>query len=318
MKGMVIIVKHKVLLSGGNSDVINDFFIELDFNFDCITSSLRIPDLMKHLDLFKPELFVLCMRHESRDDLKKLIDFRNILKDKKIGFIVIADAMDYDFFMRFHTEEPELLLQRPISSLNIESGILEFINRRASDNPHLSVEMTQVSSSSQNIISPHSTLDSTFAKLARLENEMSNLGIDDNIRLGSNSERGMSFDFELERQRILIIDDSTVMLKSIKAHLEDEYEVATAISGKVALKFLEKKKVDLILLDYEMPDEDGPTVFKKIRSLPENPDVPIVFLTSINDGEKIQKALALKPQGYLLKPVDKASLFKKLHEVLNA
>lgn len=301
-------MKHKLLLTGGNSDVINDFFIQMDANFDCITSSLRIPDLTKHIELFEPELFVLCMRHESRDDLKKLINFRKTLKEKNIGFVVIADAMDYDFFMRFHTEEPQLTLKRPITAMNIEGGLLDFINQRASENGG-SVPIAAMSATSVG----NSSLDNTLAKLERLENAMSNLGIEPN----SDSLEKFDFDLEVGKQRILIIDDSTVMLKSIKAHLEDEYEVATAISGKVALKYLEKKKVDLILLDYEMPEEDGPTVFKKIRSLPDNPEVPIVFLTSINEGEKIQKALSLKPQGYLLKPVDKTSLFKKLHEVLD-
>ena len=144
---------------------------------------------------------------------------------------------------------------------------------------------------------------------------MSNLGIDDNIRLGANSERGMSFDFELERQRILIIDDSTVMLKSIKAHLEDEYEVATAISGKVALKFLEKKKVDLILLDYEMPEWDGKKTLQEIRNDEEIKDIPVVFLTGVADKEHIAAVLGLRPEGYLLKPVDPAKLIDTIEKV---
>lgn len=58
-------------------------------------------------------------------------------------------------------------------------------------------------------------------------------------------------------KNILVIDDDARMLKVIKLHLHEKYDVATAISGKIALKFLETKHTDLILLDYAMPDENG-------------------------------------------------------------
>jgi CheY-like chemotaxis protein len=99
-----------------------------------------------------------------------------------------------------------------------------------------------------------------------------------------------------------------MLLKLIKEHLHEKYDVATAISGKIAHKFLETKKTNFILLDYEMPVENGPEVLKKIRENPEFDDIPVVFLTGITDREKIKEALMLKPQGYLLKPIDKDKL----------
>jgi CheY-like chemotaxis protein len=118
------------------------------------------------------------------------------------------------------------------------------------------------------------------------------------------------------RHRVLIIDDATIVHKTIKSYLNSEYEVATAISGKVALRFLQTKEVSLILLDYEMPEMDGPTVLAKLRENPDFAKIPVIFLTGINDVEKIKNALALKPQGYLLKPVDRSALITKMHEIL--
>jgi CheY-like chemotaxis protein len=118
------------------------------------------------------------------------------------------------------------------------------------------------------------------------------------------------------RHRVLVIDDATIVHKTIKAYLNPEYEVATAISGKVALRFLMAKEVSLILLDYEMPEMDGPTVLQKLRENPELASIPVVFLTGINDVDKIKNALALKPQGYLLKPVDAKALMNKMHEIV--
>ena len=107
---------------------------------------------------------------------------------------------------------------------------------------------------------------------------------------------------------VLVIDDDPIMLKVVKEHLHEKYDVATAISGKIAYKFLESKQTDMILLDYEMPGEDGPDVLINLRKREDLANTPIVFLTGVSDKDKITAALSLKPQGYLLKPIDKDKL----------
>ena len=98
--------------------------------------------------------------------------------------------------------------------------------------------------------------------------------------------------------------------------LREKYNVATAVSGKIALNFLEKRKTDLILLDYVMPDEDGPAVLKKLRENDATKDIPVVFLTGINDRSKIEKVLDMKPQGYLLKPIKPEKLFRTIRQII--
>ena len=92
--------------------------------------------------------------------------------------------------------------------------------------------------------------------------------------------------------------------------------MATAISGKLAFTFLEKKHTDLILLDYEMPIINGGEVLKKLRENPATKDIPVVFLTGVSNRSTIQEVLAMKPQGYLLKPIDSENLFKVIMDVL--
>lgn len=118
------------------------------------------------------------------------------------------------------------------------------------------------------------------------------------------------------RKHIIVVDDDPRMLKLIKEHLHEDYDIATAINGKLALKFLEKKKTDLIFLDYEMPDMNGPQVLEKIRENPELFDIPVVFLTGISEREKIEKVLSMKPQGYVLKPIDREKLMNTIKNVL--
>ena len=118
------------------------------------------------------------------------------------------------------------------------------------------------------------------------------------------------------RKHVLTIDDDPMMLKLIKEHLHHKYDVSIAKGGLMAYKYLEKHDTDLILLDYEMPIEDGPTVFKNIRSMAGKENVPIVFLTGLNDKERIIEVAKLKPQGYLLKPIDRVSLLEKIEQLI--
>lgn len=85
----------------------------------------------------------------------------------------------------------------------------------------------------------------------------------------------------------------------------------------MALKFLETKTPDLIFLDYEMPVEKGPEVFRKIKKLESAKDIPVVFLTGVADREKITEVLSLKPNGYLLKPINMERVNDTIKSLLN-
>ena len=128
-------------------------------------------------------------------------------------------------------------------------------------------------------------------------------------------EKLNSKDGEIRRRHILVVDDDVRVLRLLKVHLQD-YDVATAINGKLALKFLENKTTDLILLDYEMPGENGPEVLKKLRANGKTKDIPVIFLTGVADSEKIQEVLLMKPEGYLLKPINKVKLLETIKKFL--
>ena len=122
---------------------------------------------------------------------------------------------------------------------------------------------------------------------------------------------------EERRKHILVVDDDSRVLRLMKEYLAKRYDVATAINGKVALKFLETKETDLVLLDYEMPDENGASVLEKLRASEKTKDLPVVFLTGVTDKKKIREVLALRPQGYLLKPIDMEKLSSTIKGVLD-
>ena len=120
----------------------------------------------------------------------------------------------------------------------------------------------------------------------------------------------------MDRKHILIVDDDVNMLKMLRMFLQEDYKVSIVDSGKLALDFVVKYTPDLILLDYMMPLFDGPHVMEILRKREETRKVPILFLTSVTDRDKIIQCLALNPQGYIIKPVSREDLLTRVAEVL--
>ena len=67
-----------------------------------------------------------------------------------------------------------------------------------------------------------------------------------------------------------------------------------------------------------MPDENGLVVLEKLRANPSTKNIPVNFLTGITDRKKIQEALVMKPQGYLLKPINRKRLLAAIQNTLEA
>lgn len=119
-----------------------------------------------------------------------------------------------------------------------------------------------------------------------------------------------------EKGHILVVDDNAMVLRNIKNILAETYTVAVAPSGMHAFLAIGKETPDLILLDYEMPGMNGKEVLEKLRTDEELKDIPVVFLTSMDSKEIVMSLLALKPAGYLLKPVESRLLQEKIYEII--
>lgn len=118
------------------------------------------------------------------------------------------------------------------------------------------------------------------------------------------------------RKQILAVDDSGILLRSVKAMLDKQYDVAVATSGMLAIKQAKKNPPDLILLDYEMLGWDGKRTLEEIQQDEELKGIPVVFLTAVSDRAHIEAVLKLKPSGYLLKPIEQNKLVDTIEKVL--
>ncbi|MBO4394790.1 MAG: response regulator [Eubacterium sp.] len=121
----------------------------------------------------------------------------------------------------------------------------------------------------------------------------------------------------IRRKHVLVVDDDTEQLIQIKNLLSEFYDTTVVKSGEAAFKFLDKKKTDLILLDFIMPGMDGPEFLQMMRSMDGLADIPVVFLTGMTEKETVIKTLTeLKPQGYVIKPSKKSEIVARIIDAM--
>jgi CheY-like chemotaxis protein len=112
---------------------------------------------------------------------------------------------------------------------------------------------------------------------------------------------------------ILCVDDDKVTLRAIERSLVNNgYSVLTADSGARALTTLQKTKPNLILLDAVMPIMDGYEVCSHLQANPALATIPIIFVTAQEEEEERAKALSLGAADYLVKPIQRDILLRKV------
>ena len=116
------------------------------------------------------------------------------------------------------------------------------------------------------------------------------------------------------KKSILLVDDDPTFLKMMKGWLDYDFRVTIVTSGMQALMYLADNRPDLILLDYEMPVTSGPQVLEMIRSETKVDHVPVMFLTGKGDKASVMKVLALKPDGYLLKSLNREQILESIYD----
>lgn len=120
------------------------------------------------------------------------------------------------------------------------------------------------------------------------------------------------------KKRILIIDDNSVQLRTMHTVLKKSYYVDIAKTFAEAMKTIENNVPDLIYLDYMMPDYNGVQVFEMLRENELTKYIPVVFLTGVNNKDKVTEALKMNPVEYILKPVTQEKLMEVSEGILES
>ena len=119
------------------------------------------------------------------------------------------------------------------------------------------------------------------------------------------------------RKCILAVDDAAIILQRITDALGKDYQVVTVNSGSRALRYLEKEKPDLILLDIRMAPKDGFQTLREIRAMEDRADIPVVMLTGLEDKRYVMEGIKLGICDYILKPFTPDDLLDRIYRILD-
>ncbi|MGF1481534.1 MAG: EAL domain-containing protein [Cyanophyceae cyanobacterium] len=115
------------------------------------------------------------------------------------------------------------------------------------------------------------------------------------------------------RAHILVVDDIADNLRVLSSTLSDRgYQVRCAKNGRMALMAVQKMQPDLVLLDIKMPDMDGYEVCQKLKAYPATRDVPVIFLSALDDVLDKVKAFETGGVDYITKPFQVAEVFARV------
>jgi len=117
---------------------------------------------------------------------------------------------------------------------------------------------------------------------------------------------------------ILVVDDSHVMRNIVKntfTLLKIPFNCLEADNGASAYRLLEANKVDLVFLDWNMPDMDGLEFLKKVRAEPEYSKTPIIMVTSEAAKYMVIEALECGATDYIIKPFREKLFIEKVNGI---
>lgn len=301
-------MKCKILIIGEDYSNITDIYDKFEKIYEVLISSPIAADISSHINYFKPDMIMLSLEgvHDYVvDELKKAkTSYSNM---QGIPLAVAGNRDDLMWFEQQWAGLADLAIDTDREMLDIQLDIEVKIDKASKKNAKASAQAAaagRYTGTNQSM----NTSQSMSANQSMSTNQSMNTNQSINANRNLNAGTG--------KKTILVVDDSPIMLKTIREQLREFYDVVIVTSGKLALKYLKDNRVDMMLLDYDMPEMSGLDVLKTMKADAGTKGIPVVFLTGVSERAKIAQALALGPQGYLLKPIDKDKLFAMIHKCI--
>jgi CheY-like chemotaxis protein len=150
-------------------------------------------------------------------------------------------------------------------------------------------------------------------------NHVNDMSIENNRNFNALKQETEKFNDTVgnEKLKILMVDDDVIHLEMVENVLQNEFDVATAKSGKEALGLFYQGLVpQLILLDLVMPDMDGWDTYKRIKAISGLHNTPIAFFTASSDPADKKQAQEMGAVDYIKKPFDADDLLKRIRKII--
>ena len=115
------------------------------------------------------------------------------------------------------------------------------------------------------------------------------------------------------KYKILIVDDEEINLQIVQANLNSDYDVHATVNIQEALKLIEEHTYDAFIFDINMDEMDGLELCKIVKTYKKYIYTPVIFVTIIDEVEKIEKGFEYGAYDYITKPVNPQELKIRLH-----
>jgi len=116
----------------------------------------------------------------------------------------------------------------------------------------------------------------------------------------------------MSKKKILVVDDNPANLTACKKTLKDVYDVFPAPSSEKMFDILKHVIPDLILLDVEMPGTNGYEAMRNLKRYDDYKDIPVIFLSAMDDAQSEIEGLSLGAVDYIHKPFVSALLIRRI------
>ena len=123
---------------------------------------------------------------------------------------------------------------------------------------------------------------------------------------------------QLSDCRVLVVDDVKANIDILVQALSDDYKLSVALGGKQAIDAVQRNPPDLILLDIVMPDLDGYEICRRLRATEATRELPIMFLSSLEDVKDKARGFEVGANDYLTKPFEILEVKARVNSLLKA
>ena len=121
---------------------------------------------------------------------------------------------------------------------------------------------------------------------------------------------------DLSKMLVCVVDDETINVQILSAVLEDEYEVCVASDGDSALALIRERMPQLVLLDVVMPGMGGFEVCRQLQADEKTADIPVVFVTALDDLDSESIAFEAGGTDFISKPVSPSVVKARVGRIL--
>jgi sigma-B regulation protein RsbU (phosphoserine phosphatase) len=122
----------------------------------------------------------------------------------------------------------------------------------------------------------------------------------------------------LSECRVLIVDDTRTNLDLLSNGLRGEHQISVALNGEAALEAAARTPPDLVLLDIMMPGLDGYEVCRRLRAQSETAEIPIIFLSSLDEVQNKARGFEAGANDYVTKPFELLEVKARVRSLLKA